>query len=488
MLRHIALCTACWAFLVANTENTVAQGFKFLEVTVVDPDGQPMADVPVEISVDNTRFPMPTNADGKVAINVPAEENSEVAVRVRYEGYTAMAVGWRGGKEIPPAVTIPLRKGVTFGGIVHDEQGQPVEGVKVSGEMVYEKRYGLVHDGEVAPFLDGELAKTDKDGRWQCTQAPDVDAEFQLNFSHPSYLNTVAEYDANGASREELISLQEVVVLKNGVVLTGTVVDPDRLPIPHAFVEAMAGVDGDFRGSQTFSDRKGKFQTFPIPIGKTTLSVVADGFAPLMRRVNNRQAAEPLDLQLDAGRLVAIRVVNEAGEPLAGAEVSVTDWHYPGNRLELDGNYNTDAQGIWRWGHAPDGELTYLFSHPGYMEAKHKLIAGNELQTVTLGPPVKITGKVIDKATREPIEKFKLMGIATIDCGVDKKCLIVFNAKEPSTNDEYVFLAGLLCHEFHVSCSADGYQNANSRTITPDEDQVHWDFELEREDAKSEGK
>ena len=37
-------------------------------------------------------------------------------------------------------------------------------------------------------------------------------------------------------------------------------------------------------------------------------------------------------------------------------------------------------------------------------------------------------------------------------------------------------------------CMAEGYKSSNSRAITPNEDQVQWDFELEREDAKAKGK
>src|SRR5690606_14122040 len=109
------------------------------------------------------------------------------AVRVRHEGHAAMAVAWRGGEEIPDKVTIPLTKGKTFGGIVHNEQGQPIKGVVVSGIMLFDKRRGLIPDGEVAPFLDGEFSKTDQEGRWQCSMGPDLAGEFQFGFSHPDY-------------------------------------------------------------------------------------------------------------------------------------------------------------------------------------------------------------------------------------------------------------------------------------------------------------
>jgi hypothetical protein len=476
MRRHTLAGISLLAFLSFFAERSRAEGFKFLEVTVLDPDGKPMADVPVEMSVDNTRFPMPTDAEGKVAINVPTAENSEVEVRVRHDGYAAMAVAWRSGKEIPPAVTIPLTKGVTFGGIVHDEHGQPVAGVEVSGQMVFEERYGLVHDGKVTPFLDGELAKTDEAGRWKCSMAPEGDAEIQLSFSHPGFLD---QYYRSLASWDELKGQGRIAVMEKGIPLTGRLLGPDGKPASQMRLLVMEIEDGGYVAWETITDEQGRFTTRPIRKGPATISVENIEYAPLQESVDVIPGIEPLLLKLDRGRPMEIKVVNVAEEPLMSATVHVTDWLYQNNVLSLGDNYNVDANGIWRWPHAPSDMLTYRISAPGYRDAKHQLLSSDRPQTITLKPAVKITGRVIDKASREPIKKFKLMGIATIDCGVDEKCVIGFGTIDLKTSGDYTFEASLLCEEFRVSCSAEGYNNASSRTIASDEDQVQWDFELE---------
>jgi hypothetical protein len=224
----------------------------------------------------------------------------------------------------------------------------------------------------------------------------------------------------------------------------------------------------------------------PVPAGMATLSVIAPGLAPLRMEVDSSKQDEPLALHLEQGQPIQIKVVNRAGEPLAKARVLITDWHYPGNQLDMDlhmdGNYFADEQGIWRWEHAPNEELTCQISAEGYRESKHQLTASEEVQTVTLEPAVKITGNVIDKQTREPIKKFRLMQIASIDCGLGCNSRIAYGDIELTTGGDFIFQTGLLCKEFNISCSAAGYKNGNSRAIKPDEDEVVWDFELEREE------
>lgn len=480
LLHRGSFCLAAW--LVCTTV-VAAQGFKFLEVTVVDPDGKPMADVPVEISLESMKFPIPTDAEGKVSLSVPTGGKGQVELFVRHPGYAAQAVAWKEGRGIPDHLTIRMPKGVRFGGIVHDEQGEPIVGAKVYGIMTIDKKHGYLTDGTVVTFLDGELAATDHEGRWECALAPEGNVEFQLRFSHPKFLDQ-GGYHSRGGNWDELKGMKKVVVLKRGLTVKGTILDSEGHPASRARVDIISVVDGSHRGSQNFANGEGRFETLSVPAGQATLSVVYPDFAPLRVEVDPSNQDEPIALRLEKGRPIKIKVVNQAGEPLAKAYVFITDWHYPGNQLDMDDHYLADEQGIWRWEDAPNEELTYLISAPGYRESKHQLTASDELQTVTLEPAVKITGKVIDKQTREPIKKFRLMQIASIDCGPGCNSRIAYGDIELTTGGDFIFQTGLLCKESHISCSADGYKNGSSRVIKPDEDEVVWDFELEREEKE----
>jgi hypothetical protein len=345
--------------------------------------------------------------------------------------------------------------------------------------MTVDKKHGYPIDGTVVTFLDGELATTDGEGRWECSLAPEGDVEFQLRFSHPKFLDQ-GGYHSRGGNWDELKGMKKVVVLEKGLTVKGTILDPEGHPASRARVDIISIVDGSHRGSQNFADGEGKFETLPVPLGKATLTVVAPDLAPLRIEVDPSEENGPLALRLDKGRPIKIKVVNRAGEALARANVLIADWHYPGSRLDLDNRYFTDEQGMWRWENAPNEELTYQISAQGYRESKHQLTASEEVQTVTLEPAVKITGKVIDKQTREPIKKFRLMQIASIDCGEGCNAVIAYGDKEFNTAGEYTFQTGLLCKESHLSCSAKGYKNSTSRKIVPGEPQVQWDFELER--------
>jgi hypothetical protein len=333
-------------------------GFKYLEVTVVDPDGKPMANVPVEISLETMKFPMPTDAEGVVAINVPTGGKGLVELFVRHPGYAAQAVAWKEGQDIPAQLTIHMPKGVRFGGVVHDEQGKPIAGVKVHGIMSVDKKHGYPTDGTVVTFLDGELATTDDEGRWECSMAPEGYVEFQLRFNHPKFVDQ-GGYHSRGGNWDELKGMKKVVVLEQGLTVSGTILDPEGHPASRARVDITSIVDGSHRGSQNFADGEGRFETLPVPAGKATLSVVATDLAPLRIEVDPSQQGEPLALRLDEGRPIQIRVVNQAGEPLAKAHVLITDWHFPGNQWDIEGNYLADEQGIWRWENAPNEELTY---------------------------------------------------------------------------------------------------------------------------------
>lgn len=452
-------------------------GFKYLEVTVVDPDDKPMADVAVEISIDQMKIPMPTDSEGKVGMNVPANKNAEVEVRVKQEGYTAMGVGWRGEK-VPESVTIPVAKGVTFGGIVKDEQGRPVESVVVSGDMLWNNRHGLVKDGEIVPFLDGEYAKTDKDGRWQCSMGPNEKPELHLSFSHSLYLSlTPGQY----ANWEELKALKRVDVLSVGLSLTGQVLLPTGKPLPQTMVQITKLQNGGTSMSHEIANAEGKFQFERLPKGPAILSVQTAKYAPLKMPIEVQSDMEPLAVKLENGKEIQIKLVNEAGEPVVGGRVEIVDWRYHRDNLELGKKSEANHQGIWSWNLIPSGELTYQVSAPGYRTAKHKLKASDEVQMIALKPPLKVTGRVIDKATGEPIKKFKLNGFCIHETDQKLRYIEAFGTVELATPGDYTFESALLCDECVVSCSAEGYKGVGSRVITPDEDEVVWDFELERD-------
>ena len=396
-----------------------------------------------------------------------------------------MGVGWRGDKKIPESVTIPLTKGEPFGGIVHDEQGHPVEGAQVTGEMVFENRHGFVRDGKVLPFLDGELAKTDKEGRWQCSMAPEGDIRLELSFSHPAFVSDL--FNNCDGKWDGLRSMKQVVVLERGMVLTGNVVDTNGKPVANVIVEAMSNVDGQRRGSQVVSDHEGKFTSHPIPIGKASLSVVAAGFAPYMREIEFSQSAEPTILRLDEGRPIRIQLVDASGEPITGAQVSAKDLPYPGHTTFVGEQQETSEQGIWEWPHAPEGETKYLIYHPEYMETEFNLAASNQLQKVTLEPRVKVTGNVIDKDTRIPIEKFKVTQLLWIDCGQTegKDCLVVRDSNVVQDSGDYTFESGARCKQFKMLCQAEGYKEIGSRIMHNDEREITCNFELERRTEKA---
>jgi hypothetical protein len=451
--------------------------FKYLEVTVVDPDGKPLPDVPVEISIGAMKIPMTTDAEGMVGTNIPSGKNSEVEVRVRHDGFTAMGVGWRGEK-VPEHVTIPLAKGVAFGGIVHDENGRPVEGTDVLGQMVWNNRRGLVKDGEVVPYLDGELAKTDKEGRWRCTMGPEGGAEFWLSFLHLDFLDLNSGVSI---SWNELKGQKRIDVMDKGVSLAGQVLLPTGRPLPQTMVQITKLEKGGTSMWNEIANAEGRFQFARVPKGPAIISVQTSMYAPLKLPIEVQSGMGPLDVRLEKGKQIQLKLVNQAGKTVPDGRVEIVDWRFYRDDLDLGDKSKADEKGLWSWNLIPSGELTYQVSASGYRTAKHKLTANDELQTITLKPAVKVTGRVIDKATREPIKKFDLMGIAVFVTDKNVSYLQAFGSIESNGPGDYGFQSENLCESFHISCSSEGYKSSNSRPIKYEEDEVTWDFELERD-------
>ena len=465
----IAVLAAC---LIAQA--AFAQGFKYLEVKVVDPDGKPMADVPVEIDISNMKFPMPTDGEGMVSINVPDGVENELTLRVHQPGYVALLARWSKGNKIPEKFTFPLKKGSVIGGIVHDELGQPIAGVKVEAYVSDSLDDDInAGKGELLPSLRGEIGVTDNEGRWLCDTAPDKDMQMQLHFSHPDYVDD-GSYSFRGGTWEELLSHEKIVVLEKGITLAGNVVDSKQQPVVGANIAT--GPDRYLSGRVVVStDEKGEYRINNSKAGSMILTVSAHGFAPDLRTVSVSKEMPPADFQLTAGNLMRFRVVDKAGVPVPGVRISPDEWR--GNRSLERTNQQTDEQGLWEWADAPADEIEYSFYKTGYMGLKKTLVASGEEQTVTLLPAVVVNGKVFDKETKQPIELFKYVEGVWWEPDYDSYVLQSMNV-EVGKKGEFRFQMGSACEKFCLRVEAEGYRPLVSREIFPDEGEISLDFEL----------
>jgi hypothetical protein len=157
-------------------------------------------------------------------------------------------------------------------------------------------------------------------------------------------------------------------------VLRGQVFSVDGTPLRRAQVRA-TGQDGRGGGVST-TDPQGKFEIKELPAGRYSISASKAGYVNMQygqRRADQTgggtildvldgQAVEKINFALPRGGVITGRILDEFGEPIAGAQVSaLRSRFFSGSRRMMpSGSDNTDDTGAYRiFGLAP-GE--YLVS------------------------------------------------------------------------------------------------------------------------------
>ena len=126
-LFKLSFATVSLVILANNALTQDDTELKYLEVKVIDPNGQPMTDIEVEISIDGAEFPMEVDDEGILGFNIP-EQGTRLVLKVRHPGYLFQGARWNEEDKIPDDFTIPMKKGIKIGGVVQDEDANPIAG------------------------------------------------------------------------------------------------------------------------------------------------------------------------------------------------------------------------------------------------------------------------------------------------------------------------------------------------------------------------
>lgn len=475
----VLLLAVLLAFAAPRAAAQQGSGFKFLEVKLVDPEGKPATDVSVEVSLDGVSFPMSTDDKGMIALNVLAGDESRVRLAVKQDGYVALGASWEKGETVPDEFTIPLEKAVAIGGIVQDEAGNPIEGATVEGVVVTNGSTDLLGKGQLTPYYNGEIATTDAEGRWQTNTAPSKPMRLQLRFSHPEFVSDRG-YGYRGGTWDQLRSLEHIVVLEKGIELHGTVTDPDGQPVAGARV-AVGASRFDSKRQVVETDDNGEYRLQKIAAGPTVLTVSSPDWAPDTRTVTAKRDADPADFQLEPPHTVRLRVVDPEGQPIQGVTIIPEEWR--GNRSLEDpfGRKATDADGIWEWHAAPADEIQYsifMTGRIGVPDWQACFSASDEIQEVTMLPAIVVNGKVVDKQTGQPIDKFNYVEGVWWEPTYDRYVLQRSGSGNVGRDGQFRFDMENGCFKFMILVEAEGYRPVESREILPEEGEVSLVFEM----------
>lgn len=211
------------------------------------------------------------------------------------------------------------------------------------------------------------------------------------------------------------------IVLDAGSRIQGRVVGPEDEPVENASIvfEAAAKRPGPFSGREqdpgtdqrTSTDADGVFLLDHVGSANYVVRVDAAGYAPVHRnnfRVDRKNAGEELLIRLQRPAVIAGRVTDPDGNPIAGANL-FAQTHSPtddGSRCEAE--TTTDADGRFRYDRLAQGKYWILAKAAGYQDINaHSLDVGKEDVEIVMQPSAMVRGRVVHPDGR-PATQFTL--------------------------------------------------------------------------------
>ena len=355
-----------------------------------------------------------------------------------------------------PAKPAPPR--VRYSGRVVDEAGKPVAGAEL--QMYYPKNNMVASAGTLV---------TDSDGRF--SRLIPADAErVDLRLSHPECLSYQFDRTKAPPPVQTLRDGSAVIVMKRGLAVRGVVNDPSGKPVSNALVMAAksyattAGPENepieDFTSPRTAKD--GTFRVGGLPAGWLEFTVVADGYPPVVDRVEVKPDAPPVELKLAQGKSYAARVVDPDGKPLEGVTVYACDWRIGGEARRIPSRRDkTDAEGRFTLRGMPaEGQLEVSVGKADYLSTTYNWsAAGPEVASLTLYPKPVIRGRVVDADSGQPVKNFR-----AVSYWMKKPSPITFNSPADGRPDgtfelriDRVILSKPEATPFYAEIQAKGY-------------------------------
>ncbi len=438
-----------------------------------------------------------TDAEGRSQGRLPDLRPDAVRIYPSKAGFVPLRVYWGDdlpSPKLPKAVTIPMQPGTVWGGVVQNENGEPIANVEVNVRY-WEKRPEFNPHLRVNIDQDIEGVTTDKDGRWRMDILP---AQFtddgpRLFVTHPDYVSDHLEGGSTPLpvterpSYEALRAETAVMVMRKGATITGRVTDEAGTPISGALIcNQYDCYDPNPLKNTATTDDEGHFRLSKLSHRQNYrdyfFTVQAAGYAPVLVEVSDYETARPVEIKLKRGQAVEGRVVDEDGKPLEGVSIKLDRWMGRPRQFHL--KTTTDADGEFRIHDAPPERTEYELEKKGYITVRTSLSPSSQDYRITLRPPVWIVGSIVDAETNQPLPKCTLTkGWEPDDGRAPQWHTRIGYRPETITNGRYEIELGQEDHANRVRVEAEGYMPAVSRAFKPydpDRGRVTYDIKLTR--------
>ncbi len=423
----------------ANGTNIPAHA---LRITVVDAEtGKPVPEAELFApNVDRWDKPKPrrfADGQGQYLLQAPfppdkvRRDMSLFTISAKHPDYARRAVGWTasGGDvyaALPKEATIKLEKGIAIGGVVRDERGTPLPGVRVLLSASGYRGF-TIGTGERKSHEYSEVWETDEQnpasisdsaGHWSFAHFPSDLASLEITILRSDgsreTFSTPEENRLNSYPIVSIAALREqnaVFALKDGVTVRGVVVDEAGRPLPGVKIKEGYGHGNIVRVSEFLTGADGRFERLNraprqwiytgSAEGRTTVTVVAQ-VEPGMPEVR---------LVLPPAKPLRLRVTDNEGKALAGASTRIDNYRTEAQILDWEGE--TDAEGRAIWSNAPTVPVTFfVYSEMLVASRKVKALAGEAEKLIVLSQTAgeKITARInaVDSATRQPVKVLKV--------------------------------------------------------------------------------
>lgn len=424
-----------------------------------------------------------TDATGFSAVPVNASNVFAFAIGVLAENYQAQSVVFgprQPNDRLPMDYTLPVPRGSTIGGVVHDEAGNPISGARVFVQFF---RMGDSSDREFQAERPGILiedfpsAITDAAGRWRFSSASRTNADYSIGVRHEQFpaVSFGLEESARSGRTEVLLKLADlragtaVMELKSGLGLSGVVLDIEGRPIQEALVSFGRFADMGNPTRKSLGD--GSFHFQGLSAGSHLITVTAPMFAPERMPVQVNGSATPVEVRLKPGKLLRVRVVDENHQPVPGAKVQLQGWR---GYNTLDWGGVTDESGRLEWNSAPHDELEIVVLKPGFAYSRENRITADEAEhTITLKRPLVVSGFVVDAETKLPIERFKVISGRNVG-NWDRLFLV------NGTNGSYQIRIDELGRFPQLRFEAEGYEPFESPPFKLQPREVAYDIQMQK--------
>jgi hypothetical protein len=356
--------------------------------TVLDPDGNPVADALVVVSQGRGELDfrqMETDAEGRFSLELQGfPESSEIAWANVYKPGLAVAGARLSAGDNSTSLT-PSRQ---LEGTVLDTSGRPVPGMTVVLKAVSlaDPFAGFRLGGAVAQEFS---IRTGADGRWAMRDLP-LTGIATLAVIDPRFIGDETSVDLAHAGKAGL-----TLIARPGGSIQGRVIYRDGRPAPGMSIFAqlqngdMEGMTGMCTYAQSVTDADGKYQLPGLPDGTFNVNVDVPSGEWIAAAREDVSVSPPLtvhlaDFVLTRGALVTGQVIDgTTGEPFPGVIIGSYGPHRPQSSSSIIST-GADAEGRYQLRVAPGESYVYVAGVPSGYDNPGSTVDLAEGETETL--------------------------------------------------------------------------------------------------------